>query len=423
VDVQLASERRMNEEHMERERWAGSRSWFERAQRVIPGAHHLSGRPFVSGSPPLYLTEGKGCRVIDVDGNEYIDWIMAYGAHVQGYADDEVDRAGLERLRRGSLLSSNSPMHVEFVEHLLPWFPGAEMAMFLKSGSEATTAALRIARRATGRRKVVRCGYHGWHDWCLPLESFVPAGLENEVFEFDARDPQSLAVILDAHRSEIAAVIVAPEMVWPGRPEPFHRIAALARDAGAVFVLDEVKTAFRVRPGSLQAAFDLHPDLTTVSKALGNGWPIAAVLGRRDVMECAAGMHCSATYHGDTAAMAAAMRNLELIVERGVLDHVWRQGERLIEGLTAAATRHGVPLVAYGEPLPPMPMLRATTDDRALGERAMETFCSEAMAGGVLLHPRHLWFATWSHGSYELGRTLEVADAAMAATARWLADR
>jgi glutamate-1-semialdehyde 2,1-aminomutase len=413
----------MNEEHMERERWAGSRSWFARAQRVIPGAHHLSGRPLVSGSPPLYVSEGKGCRLIDVDGNEYIDWIMAYGAYVHGYADDEVDRAAFERLRRGSLLSSNSPLHVEFVEALLPWFASAEMAMFLKSGSEATTAALRIARRATGRRKVVRCGYHGWHDWCLPLEPFVPAGLDAEVLEFDARDPATLAEILDAHRGEIAAVIVAPEMVWPGRPEPFHSIAALARAAGAVFVLDEVKTAFRVRPGSLQAAFDLHPDLTTVSKALGNGWPIAAVLGRRDVMESAAGMHCSATYHGDTAAMAAAMRNLELIVERGVLEHVWRQGERLIEGLSAAAVRHDLPLFVYGEPLPPMPMLRATVDDRALGERIVETFCSEAMAHGVLLHPRHLWFATWSHGAYELTRTLEVADAAMATTARVLADR
>ena len=390
---------------------------------MIPGAHHLSGRPFATGMPPLYFREGKGCRVIDVDGHEYIDWLMAYGAYVHGYADDEVDRAAIERLRGGSLLSANSPLHVEFVERLLPWFAGAEMAMFLKSGSEATTAALRIARRATGRRKVVRCGYHGWHDWCLPLESFVPVGLESEVLEFDARDPQTLGEILAAHPGEIAAVIVAPEMVWPGRPEPFHRIASLTREAGAVFVLDEVKTAFRVRPGSVQAAFDLQPDLTTVSKALGNGWPIAAVLGRRDVMESAAGMHCSATYHGDTAPMAAAMRSLELVVERGVLDHVWRQGERLIEGLTGAAARHGLPMFAYGEPLPPMPMLRSSHEDAGVGERLVEMFCMQAIARGVLLHPRHLWFATWSHGAYELTRTLEVADAAMEATARIASDR
>lgn len=407
---------------MQDDRYRGSRACFERARRLVAGGHHLSGRPLLPEQPPLYLTRGKGCRVVDVDGHEYIDYVMAYGAYVLGYADDEVDAAAFAQARSGGLLSLNHALHVRFVERLLAWFPAADMAMFVKTGSEATTAALRIARRATGRRRVVRCGYHGWHDWCLPLEPFVPEGLDEQVLEFSAADPSTLAGVLAEHRGEIAAVIVAPEMVVPGRPEPFHEVAALARAAGALLVLDEVKTAFRIRPGSVQRLWDLPADLVTVSKALGNGWPVAAVLGRREVMEHAQGLHCSATYHGDTVGMAAAMRTLELVEERGVLDHVWEQGQRLISGLAAAAERHGLPMHAYGEPLPPMPMLRVTLDDPQARDRIGHAFFRELMARGVLLHPRHLWFVSHAHGAAEIGATLERADEAMAATARACAD-
>ena len=403
---------------MQDHRYHGSRACFEQARRLVAGAHHLSGRPLLPDQPPLYLVRGKGCRVVDVDGHEYIDYVMAYGAYVLGYADDEVDAAAFARAREGSLLSLNHPLHLRFAERLLEWFPGADMAMFVKTGSEATTAALRIARRATGRRKVVRCGYHGWHDWCLPLEPFVPEGLAEQVLEFAAGDPSTLARVLAEHPGQIAAVIVAPEMVVPGRSEPLREVAALARAAGALFVLDEIKTGFRIRPGSVQRLWGLSPDLTTVSKALGNGWPVAAVLGRREVMEHAQGLHCSATYHGDTAAMAAAMRTLELVEERGVLDHVWQQGQRLIDGLAAAAQRHHLPMHAFGEPLPPMPMLRVTVPDPSVRDHIAHTFFAEMMTRGVLLHPRHLWFVSHAHGVREIDATLACADEAMAVTAR-----
>jgi glutamate-1-semialdehyde aminotransferase len=404
--------------NMDDDRHRGSRDHAERARRIVAGGHHLSGRPLLPGQPPLYFVQGKGCRLVDVDGRAYIDYVMAYGAYVLGYADEDVDRAAFERARVGGLLSLNHALHVEFAERLLAWFPAADMAMFVKTGSEATTAALRIARRATGRRKVVRCGYHGWHDWCLPLEPFVPEGLDAQVLEFEAGDPSTLARVLAEHPGEVAAVIVAPEMVVPGRPEPLREVTVLAHAAGALLVLDEIKTAFRIRPGSVQRLWDLHPDLTTVSKALGNGWPIAAVLGRREVMEHAAGLHCSATYHGDATAMSAALRTLELIEERGVLEHVWVQGERLIAGLQAAAERHGLPMRAFGEPLPPMPMLRVTLADAVARDRIAHAFFGEMLARGVLLHPRHLWFVSHAHRAQDIDATLERADEAMAATAR-----
>jgi glutamate-1-semialdehyde aminotransferase len=368
---------------------------------------------------PLYLERGRGCRAWDVDGNEYVDFVMAFGPFLLGYAHEAVDRAAARRAASGNLLSLNHPYHLDFIERLIGHFPGAEMGIWLKTGSEATTAALRIARRHTGRRKVARAGYHGWHDWCLPREDFVPAGLDGQVPEFDARDPGTLEALLDAHPGEVAAVIVAPEMVLPLRRETLAAIGSLARRHGAVFVLDEVKTALRTKGGSVQRLLGLEPpDLTTVSKALGNGWPVAAVVGRREVMKAGAGMHYSATFHGDTAAMGAAMAVLDVVEREDVAGHVWRLGERLIEGLNAAAAAEGVPAVAYGEPLPPMPFLRFDHPDPAANERLKETFYAEVFARGVLLHPRHMWFVSYAHRDEDVARAVEVAWEAMAITAR-----
>ncbi|HEU4539097.1 MAG TPA: aminotransferase class III-fold pyridoxal phosphate-dependent enzyme, partial [Polyangiaceae bacterium] len=336
-----------------------------------------------------------------------------------GYANEAVDRAAAAQAARGALLSLNHPLHLDFIERLVARFPGAEMGVWFKTGSEATTAALRVARRHTGRRKVARAGYHGWHDWCLPLEDSVPAGLAEQVPEFDARDPGTLAAVLEANPGQIAAVIVAPEMVLPLRRETLGAIGALARHHGAVFVLDEVKTAFRTEGGSIQAMLDLvPPDLTTVSKALGNGWPIAALVGRREVMQSGAGLHYSATFHGDTAAMAAAMAVLDVLDREDVAGHLRRLGERLIEGLNDAARAAGVPVEAYGEPVPAMPFLRFAHPDAATNERVKEAFYAAMCDRGVLLHPRHMWFLSYAHGDADVARALAAAGEAMAIAAR-----
>jgi glutamate-1-semialdehyde 2,1-aminomutase len=307
----------------------------------------------------------------------------------------------------------NRPQHVLFAEALVERFEIADMAVLLKTGSEATSAALRIARRATGRRRVARAGYHGWHDWCLPLDPSVPAGLDTQVLEFNANAPRSLEALFAAHPGEIAAVILAPEMVLPATPQAFQTLQDTAHRHGAVFVLDEVKTAFRTAPGSVQARFGLKPDLTTLSKGLSNGWPVAAVVGRREVMECANGMHLSATYHGDTAAMAAALATLRIVEERDVAAHVWALGQQLIDGLNAIAQDLDVPALAYGEPFPPMPFLRFN-HPRPETNDALRTAFYEGMLGrGVLLHPRHMGFISHAHQAADIDTTLEHARGAM----------
>jgi glutamate-1-semialdehyde 2,1-aminomutase len=284
------------------------------------------------------------------------------------------------------------------------------MAAFFKTGSEATTAALRIARAATGRKCVVRCGYHGWHDWCLPVERFVPHGLADQVLELDAGKPESLAALLGSVAEQVAAVIVAPEMILPTRASVFHELLATTRRHGAVFILDEVKTGLRIKPGSFQQHVGIVPDLTTLSKALGNGWPVAAVVGKREIMQAGAGLHLSATYHGETAGMAAALATLNYVQQHAVAEQVWDRGQRLIDGLNASASQHGVPATAFGEPLPPMPFLKFMAQDPGVNERLRTTFYREMLAHGVLLHPRHLWFVSYAHSAQDIEHTLSVAD-------------
>ena len=403
----------MNDRLAARRRYPASAELLARARAVIPGGHHLSGRPLlVSEESPLYMTRGEGARCWDADGHEYIDYIGGYGPFLLGYAHPAVDAAARAQLERGNLLSLNHPLHVEFAERLVARLPGAEMATFFKTGSEATTAALRIARAATGRKAVVRCGYHGWHDWCLPLEGFVPAGLAEQILELDVSRPESLVALLRDAPSPVAAVIVAPEMVIPTRATVFQELVATTHAHGAVFILDEIKTGLRTKPGFFQEYVGIRPDMTTLSKALGNGWPVAAVVGSRAVMRAAAGLHLSATYHGETASMAAALATLDFVDAHPVAEHVWSLGARLIEGLNTAAARHQVPAVAFGEPLPPMPFLKFVAADPAQNERLKERFYSVMLANGVLLHPRHLWFVSYAHTAEDVEKTLAIADRA-----------
>jgi glutamate-1-semialdehyde 2,1-aminomutase len=398
-------------------RYARSRALLQRAEQIIPGGFHLSGRPLVDvNTTPLYFEAGHGALISDVDGNQYIDFLMAFGAQLLGYGREEVNAAAFDQARRGALLSLNHALHVQLVESLLPALPGADMAAFFKTGSEATTAALRIARAHTGRRIVVRAGYHGWHDWCLPLEKWVPAGLERQVLEFDANDPDSLRRILAEHGRDVAAVILAPEMVQPFEPTVFHELARITHGHGALFVMDEVKTGLRIAPGSVCQLIDLAPDVITVSKALANGWPLAVAAGARRVMRSAAGMHYSATYHGDTMAMAACLATQRIAEAEQTRQHCENLGNRLIAGLNELAAELKVPAKAYGEPLGPMPFFRFTYEEPRQNQLMTRLFFREVLAGGVLLHPRHLWFVCGAHTPQHIEHTLNVCRSALSSS-------
>jgi glutamate-1-semialdehyde 2,1-aminomutase len=267
---------------------------------------------------------------------------------------------------------------------------------------------------------VARCGYHGWHDWCLPRERFVPSGLDEQIAEFDANSPVTLRAIFERHPRQIAAVILAPEMVLPHDPAVIRNLVALTHAQGALFIMDEVKTGLRIAPNSVSERAGVVPDILTVSKALGNGWPVAALLGRRDVLASGSGMHYSATYHGDVAAMAAALATVAIIREHGVQRHVERLGQMLIDGLNQGARELGLPAEAYGEPLPAMPFFRFTHPLPAVNQALTDTFFRTVLAEGLLLHPRHMWFLSLAHTPADVEQTLAGAFRGMREAARVL---
>jgi len=388
---------------------------FESAGQFIPGSVHAGGRPlFPLGQGPVYFERGEGARITDADGNQYIDYIMAYGAVLLGYANAEVDAAAIEQVRRGILLSLNHPLHQRFMEAVLARFPAAQMGFFMKTGSEATSAAVRLARLSTGRHTIIRCGFHGWHDWCFPDDRSGPAGLPEQVLPLDDISAAGLERLLAANPGKIAAVILAPEMVLPLARAPIQDMIEAAHRHGALFILDEVKTACRAPGGSVQCMLDLAPDITTLSKGLGNGWAISAVIGRAEVMRAGEGIHLSATFHSDSAAAAAALACLRIIDHEDVPGHVNSLGQLLIDGLNEVVARHRAPARAYAEPHPAMPFLAFTHPQDEVNERLRLGFCRAMLEQGILLHPRHLWYTTLAHTRTDIERTVEAADKAMA---------
>ncbi len=392
-------------------RYKRSYSMLEEAKNLIPGGVQASRRPLLEGRSPVYIQRARGCRCWDVDGNEYIDYSLSLGPIILGYAHPQVDEAAIRQLREGIVFTFNHPLQNRLAEKLTEHIPSAERATFFKTGSEATSAAVRVARAHSGRERVARCGYHGWHDWCNVGAKGVPAALAGQTLGFDANRPETLEDVLSTQPGEFAAVIVAPETVSPAKSETFQRLIEIAHKHGAVFILDEVKTGFRMGLGGIQARLGITPDLTTLSKAMANGYPLGALVGKREVMRAAEEVHLSATFNGEAVSMAASLATLEVLEQPGNLEHIWRMGERLIAGLNALAGKHGAEAVAFGEPLPPMPVMRFKGEGEAVDNLRRE-FYAEVIARGVLLHPSHVWFVCLAHGEPEIEQTLEVADAA-----------
>lgn len=343
---------------------------YQRALEIIPGGTQLfSRRPerFAPGVCPPYLTHGKGSRVWDLDGNEYLDFLCGVGPVILGHAWPAVTEAVIAQLRRGSSFSVNHPVEVELAELLVETVPCAEMVRFCKSGGTADEMAVRIARGHTGRDRIAFCGYHGWHDWYLAANLSgpetlnahllpgldirgVPRGLEGTALPFEYNNLESLRAVLEANRGEVAGIIMEAARTDLPAPGFLEGVRALADEHGAVLIFDEVITGFRLAMGGAQERFGVTPDLATFGKAMSNGHPIAAVCGRPEVMQDAAGMFISSTYYSDPAGMAAALATIHELKRLNALDHIHAMGRMLQEGFEDLAKVHGVPATCPGSP-------------------------------------------------------------------------
>lgn len=314
---------------------------YARATGLMPAyAQTLAKGPtqYVNGAAPKYLQRGKGARVWDVDGNEYIDYNAGVGPVSLGYAYEPVDDAIRRQLAHGISFSLVHPLEVEVSELLRELVPNAEMVRFSKTGAEVTSAAVRLARAFTGRDKVLACGYHGWHDWyigVLPRHAGVPQAVRDLIHTFQYNDIDSVLAALD---EDTACVILEPIIFDMPEDDFLHKLKGACEGNGTLLIFDEMWTGFRLALGGAQEYFDVVPDLACYSKAVANGMPLAVLTGRTDVMDLLdEEVFFFSTFGGETLSLAAAQATIAEMRAQNVPDFLRAQGQKLKSGLMQLA--------------------------------------------------------------------------------------
>jgi glutamate-1-semialdehyde 2,1-aminomutase/spore coat polysaccharide biosynthesis protein SpsF len=392
-----------------------SRLLLERAKRVIPSCTQTFSKgpnQWIRGVSPHYLMRGEGAWVWDVDGNKYLDYLMALGPIILGYGNQRVNEAVMRQVRDGPVFSQMHPLEVEVAEMLVDLIPCAEMVRFAKNGSDATTGAVRAARAYTGRDHVAFCGYHGWHDWYVGTTTRnkgVPAEVSALSHGFTYNDIESLARIFTSH--QVAAVVMEPIGVEDPKPGFLQAVRDLCTTHGAVLVFDEIVTGFRLHLGGAQAHFGVKPDIACFGKAMANGFPLAAVVGDRDIMLTFDEVFFSGTFGGDASSLAACKATIEEMQEKAVLTHTWRVGQNLQSGLSELISRYGLENVVRIVGLPVRSVMTfPNCDDReALLRRSF--VMQECVKRGLLYFCSHV--PCFAHGEKEIRFTIDVFEEVM----------
>lgn len=344
-----------------------SQALYERAKQIIPGGTQLlSKRPemFLPDHWPSYFEKAKGCEVWDLDGKKYVDAAyMGVGANVLGYANEAVDNAVIDSIRKGTNTTLNAPEEVELAEVLLDLHPWAHMVRYTKTGGEAMAVAVRIARAATGKDKVLFCGYHGWHDWYISsnladdklgdghlipgLEpNGVPRALLNSAIPFTYNDTEEFLARLGEHGDEVGCIVI--ESVRNFEPDPvfFETLRAEATKRGIVLILDEITAGFRLNIGGAHLRFGIEPDMAVFGKAFSNGYPMGAIIGKQEIMEAAQGSFISSLFWTERTGLAATLATIREMQRIDSPKRVTEVGTQVQEGwfkaLEAAGLRGGV---------------------------------------------------------------------------------
>lgn len=394
-----------------------TRELLQRALAVIPEATQtLSKGPgqFVQGPSPVFIERGHGSRVYDTEGVEYVDWPMALGPVLLGHGDPGVNKAIRDQLELGITFTLPSPLETSVAERLVATVPSAEMVRFAKSGSEAISGAIRLARAVTGRDLILTSGYHGWHDTFAShtgRAAGVPAATAALSIEFS--ETEMLRSLLGEHNA--AAVIIEPATGRAPAPGYLEEIARLAREAGAILIFDEIITGFRWAPGGAQEYYGVMPDLTVVGKALGNGMPISAVCGPASIMEHFSEIFVSGTHGGECLSLAAATAVLEAVNETDALEKIWSTGHRVGEGIRELIAAHDLDsqIECTGEP--PRVVVAVTG-----GNLAIRSLLQQELAKARILFNGSL-FPTPAHSEADVDETLDAFDAALAIVASGVA--
>lgn len=396
----------------------------EKAKKLIPGMSQLlSKRPdmFAPGVWPGYYSKAKGVEVWDLDGNRYIDMSIAgIGANVLGYADPDVDAAVCKAIAAGSSSSLNCPEEVELAELLCDIHPWAKKVRFARTGGESMAVAVRIARAYTRRDKIAFCGYHGWHDWYLAANlgtknalgehlmpgldpCGVPKNLTGTAFPFQYNHIEELKVIVDKHKGDLAAIVMEPVRSEQPKPGFLKGVRALADKTGAVLIIDEISAGFRMNTGGAHLLLGIKPDIAVFSKAMGNGYPIAAVIGKGHIMEAAQSSFISSTMWTERVGPVAALATIKKHKRVNAGKHLIAIGRQVQKGWADSAKRNRLKIHVGGV----FPLSHFSFEyDNALAMKAL--FIQLMLEKGFLAST--LFYAMYAHQTHHVKKYLRAVD-------------
>lgn len=319
-------------------RFDKSEELLKRELKVSPLAsqtYSKSYRYFSRGFAPSYMERGEGCRMFDVDGNEFIDFICALGPITVGYNDPSVNEAVISQVQKFASASMQSELEVQLAEKICEIIPCAEMVRFVKNGGDATTAAVRLARAYTGRDMILMSGYHGMHDWSIGASDNnkgVPKAVCELTKNFTYNDLSDLENKLK--ENDVAAVILEPIQSNGPLEGYLEGVKELTHKYGAILIFDEVVSGFHYALGGAQELFGVYPDLVAFGKGMANGYPISAVAGKRELLEqISEGVFVSTTFGGDSIAMAASLATIKILEKPGYYEHITKIGTMLRDGI------------------------------------------------------------------------------------------
>jgi len=392
-----------------------SQELFMRAAQVVPGGiyGHQTPALLVPGAYPYFYERGEGAHVWDVDGNEYIDYICSYGPIVLGHRHPKVEEAALAQMRKGNCFNGPTALWADLAEHLVGITPFADWAVFAKNGSDVCTWAIEVAREHTGHPKIVMAhgAYHGTHAWCTPMPGGTTPEDTSNILTFNYNDLADLRRVVETHDGQVAGVIISPF-----RHEAFHDselpvegfhhgVRQLCDEKKIVFILDDVRAGFRLHMGGSGEYFGVRPDLSCYCKAIANGYPLSAAVGRESLRAAAESVFFTGSYFTSAVPLAAALACLKELQAIGGIEQMRAMGTMLCRGLEEQARSHGLAVTISGPPA--IPFMSFKNDP---GFERNKIFGAACAARGVFMHPHHNWFLSTAHTEADIRRTLDVTD-------------
>lgn len=397
---------------------------YRKAKKIIPGGTQLlSKRPerFLPDYWPAYYKKCKGIYVWDLNNKKYMDFsISGVGACALGYADDDVDSAVKKAIERGNMCTLNAPEEVELAELLCAIHPWADMVRYARCGGEAMAVAVRILRAYSGKEKILFCGYHGWHDWYLSAnlaESFaldgqlfpglepagVPRGLIGTAIPFKYNDLGDFENLINKFSGELAGVVMEPvRNFWP-KPGFLEGIRQITREKGIPLVFDEVTSGFKMTCGGIHLKLKVFPDLAVFAKALGNGYPMAAIIGRGKIMSAAQKTFISSTYWTDRIGPSAALASVKKHKKMKVYEHLIKIGNLVQDGWRSLSIKYDLPIKITG--IPPLSYWEIDAPDSALAHTLIVKMMLEK---GFLT--AKAFYSTYSHREKDVRKYLKALD-------------